>query len=103
MSDDDFGPDAAQWAARLARWARKRHVYGLLTAALDAGEPLGPLGAQVLWIAQPALGIVVPRREIDALARVIDAPGGMAWLRAQIDAAGPEEHNERARDETGDG
>lgn len=48
-------------------------------------EPLGPLGAQLLWIAQPALGMVIPRGDVDSLARLIDTPGGMAWLREQLD------------------
>ncbi len=90
MSHVDYGPDAVQWAARLARWAQRRRLHGLLAAALDLGEPLGPVGAQVLWIAQPALSVFLPRAEIDTLARVIEAPGGVAWLRDQIDEIAPD-------------
>lgn len=88
MSSSEFGSDAAQWAARLARWARKLHaarLHGLVMALLDVCEPLGPLGAQVLWIAQPVAGLVVPRDAIGALARILDAPGGVAWVRTQLD------------------
>jgi hypothetical protein len=57
---------------------------GLIGALLDAAEPLGPLGAQLLWIAQPTLGLLVPRDEIASLARLIEAPGGVAWVREQL-------------------
>lgn len=90
MSHAEYGPDAAQWAVRLARWAQRRRLRGLLAAALELGEPLGPVGAQVLWIAQPALSMFLPRTDIDTLARLIEAPGGVAWLRAQIDGDAPD-------------
>lgn len=80
-------PDAERWAPRLARWSqrlRAARLDGLASALLDAAEPLGPLGAHVLWIAQPALGLFVPCDEIGALARVLDQPGGMAWLRDRL-------------------
>lgn len=85
-------PSPEHWARRLARWSQRLRVArldGLAGALLDAAEPLGPLGAQVLWIAQPALGLFVPRSEIDALARVLDQPGGIAWLREQL--TGPDD------------
>ena len=68
------------WSARL----RTLGVESLVGAFLDAAEPLGPLGAQVLWVAQPALGLVVPRDDVDGLARILDNPSGMAWLRAAL-------------------
>lgn len=74
-----------RWVARLDRWSRRLHLHGMLTALLDAAEPLGPVGAQFLWVAQPVLGLFTPRHEIDALARLLDAPGGVAWLHAQLD------------------
>jgi hypothetical protein len=57
---------------------------GLVGALLEAVEPLGPLGAQVLWVAQPTLGLWVPREEIATLAQRLEAPGGVAWLREQL-------------------
>lgn len=83
-------PDAERLAARLAGWAerlRAAGLGGLAAALLDAAEPLGPLGAQALWVAQPALGLVLPRDAVADLARVLDAPGGVAWLREQLAAA----------------
>ncbi|MCC7452003.1 MAG: hypothetical protein IT324_31650 [Anaerolineae bacterium] len=78
---------------RLNRWSaqlRSAGLDGLVGTLLDAAEPLGPLGAQLLWIAQPALGLLTPADEIDELARLLDDPAGMAWLRAEL-AAHPDE------------
>ncbi|MEP7287620.1 MAG: hypothetical protein ABI947_17845 [Chloroflexota bacterium] len=72
---------------RLARWSIRLHTSGLddlVGAFLDAAQPLAPIGAQVLWIAQPALGIFMPPDEIDGFARLLDDPAGLTWLRAGL-------------------
>jgi hypothetical protein len=87
MSTVEQLPDAEHWAPRLARWSvrlQAARLRGLVALLLEAAEPLGPLGAQVLWIAQPALGVLLPRDEIASLARVLDEPGGVAWVRGQL-------------------
>jgi len=79
-------PGAEQWSARLARWSARLHAArldGLIGALLDAVEPFGPVGAQMLWVAQPTLRLLVPHDEITALAHLLEAPGGVAWLREQ--------------------
>ncbi len=70
----------AGWSARL----RAAGLDGLAGALLDAAEPFGPLGAQILWVAQPAIGLLIPPDEIDGLANLLDDPAGMAWLRAEL-------------------
>jgi hypothetical protein len=80
-------PTDAVWIARFARWGqrlRTARLDGVIGALLDAADPLGPLGAQLLWVAQPTLGLWVPRTEIDSLARWLDEPGGVARLRAHL-------------------
>lgn len=80
-------PDADRWAGRFGRWADRLsalHLAGLAGTLLEALEPLGPLGAQVLWVAQPTLGLFMPRDDVAALARLLDDPGGMAWIRGQL-------------------
>ncbi|MBN1563927.1 MAG: hypothetical protein JXA10_08810 [Anaerolineae bacterium] len=82
-------PDALgdPWPERFTRWgerlraARLDHLVGAL---LDIAEPLGPLGAQLLWVAQPTLGLFVAHTEIDSLARWLDEPDGVARLRAHL-------------------
>ncbi len=72
---------------RLAGWSvrlRRAGLDGLVAAVLDAAEPLGPLGAQVLWVTQPVLGLVMPADEIGDLAHLLDDPKGVAWLRAEL-------------------
>lgn len=82
--------DLTHLTARLERWAvrlRARRLDSVAGALLDAAEPLGPFGAQLLWIVQPALGLIAPRHEIATLARVLEEPGGVAWLRDRIAGA----------------
>jgi|AMZC01.1.fsa_nt_AMZC01000528.1_3 hypothetical protein len=91
--DEPFAP-AERLAARLAVWRgrlRATPLADLLTLLLDVSEPLGPLGAQVLWVAQPALSLMVSREAVADLAQVLERPGGVAWLRAQLAAESEEE------------
>lgn len=53
---------------------------------LDVLEPLGPLGAQVLWVLQPTLGALVPRDVLGDLATVLEDPDETADLRRQLEA-----------------
>ncbi len=72
---------------RLAGWSvrlRTAGLDGLVAAVLDAAEPLGPIGAQVLWVTQPVLGLIMPADEIGELAHLLDDPKGVAWLRAEL-------------------
>jgi hypothetical protein len=55
-----------------------------LNLALDVLEPLGPLGAQMLWVTQPVLGLVVNRAALGELAHYLETPGGIARLRQQL-------------------
>jgi hypothetical protein len=67
------------------RQARGRGLGHALGVALDVLEPLGPLGAQLLFVVQPVLGLWLPREALDGLARALEAPGGMAALREQLE------------------
>jgi hypothetical protein len=80
LTDDPWSERFARWGERL-RAARLDSIVGAL---LDVAEPLGPIGAQLLWVAQPTLGLFVPSTEIDSLARWLDEPNGVARLRAHL-------------------
>jgi hypothetical protein len=95
MSYVEHRPEAARWMHRLARWSRRLRVArldGLVGALLEAAGPLSPLGAQLLWIAQPTLGLFAPREDIVLLARLLDDPDGMTWLREQL--TGPDDETD---------
>ena len=56
------------WANALHRWG----VKDLVAAFLEAAGPLTLLGAQVVYIAQPALSGVFPNNHLRALAEVFE-------------------------------
>jgi hypothetical protein len=72
---------------RLRTWtAQGGSAVTFLDTLLEAAGPLALLGAQGLWVAQPLLSLILPADEIGGLARLLEAPDGVAWLRAQIAA-----------------
>ena len=54
------------------------------STALDVLEPLGPLGAQLLWIAQPAARLFGGSAVVGALAQALEQPGGVEHLRQMM-------------------
>jgi hypothetical protein len=69
-------------------WLRAARADGWgdwLGLALDALEPLGPLGAQLIWTAQPALSLFVRRDALTALAQSLESPGGIEALRRLLE------------------
>lgn len=66
--------------------ARALGLDGLVGMALDVLAPLGPLGAQVLWTAQPALSVFGLGDAVAQLARALEEPGGVERLRRQLDS-----------------
>jgi hypothetical protein len=77
-------------AARLRRWADRLQTVGLEGLAdtlLSEGSPLPLLGAQLLWVFQPALGALLPMQEVGELARLLNSDSGVARLREQFQLA----------------
>lgn len=69
-------------------WIEQAKVRGLaqpLRIMLDVLEPLGPLGAQLLWVAQPVAGLVGGREMLGELAEALEKPGGVDHLRHLLD------------------
>lgn len=66
---------------------RGEELNSALSLLLDALAPLGPLGAQILWIFQPVGGLFGSRGSIGRLAEALEEPGGIDRLREQLDAA----------------
>ncbi|MBX3061651.1 MAG: hypothetical protein U0528_15580 [Anaerolineae bacterium] len=91
---------SAELEARLQRWAQRLQdagIEGLADALLSQGNPLPLLGAQVLWVLQPALGALMPLREVGELAQLLGSDSGLLWLRQQLQLDADD------MDEAGDG
>lgn len=86
VSTSAFTP-SPELEARLHRWAQRLQdagIEGLADTLLSQGNPLPLLGAQVLWVLQPALGAVMPLREVGELAQLLGSESGLVWLRQQL-------------------
>jgi hypothetical protein len=63
----------------------KKHGFGnILSLVLDGLKPLGPLGAQLLWILQPASGLFGWRKAIGELAETLEEPDGIDQLQQRL-------------------
>lgn len=51
---------------------------------LEAFEPLAPLAAQLMWVAQPGLGWWLGHERLASLARALETPEGIAVLRGVL-------------------
>lgn len=80
VPQETLRPQLNAWAARL----HETGLDGIAGVLLDAGAPLAPLGAQLLYVAQPALGLIVAPEFVGDLAQVLEAPDGIAWLRSEL-------------------
>jgi len=67
--------------------AKARGLDGVLGTVLDTFAPLGPLAAQILWVAQPLLGVFggdTTRAAINDVAEALETPEGIADLRERL-------------------
>ena len=65
--------------------AKARGLGGFLTTLLDVLEPLGPLGAQMLWVAQPLSGVLGASQVVGHLAEALEESGGVDRLRQRLE------------------
>jgi hypothetical protein len=78
--NSDRPDDGLNWIDQ----ARQRGLGGALGLALDVLQPLGPLAAQLLWVAQPAASLFGWRQTVGGLARALEEPGGLDQLRQRL-------------------
>ena len=66
-----------QWLNRAAEWEQRASdagLAGVYSTLRDALMPLGPVAAQLLWVAQPTLGLFGDADSIGALADLLEQP-----------------------------
>lgn len=69
-------------------WRERLQHMGLLDFAgllLDVAEPLSPIGAQLLWVAQPTLSLLVAPEKVAFWAEKLQDPQQIASLREQLE------------------
>jgi hypothetical protein len=81
MMSDSKPRTPPEWVQQL----RSRGLGHALGVALDVLEPLGPLGAQLVWVSQPVLGVYLSRDWLDQLAETLETPGGVEQLRQWLE------------------
>jgi hypothetical protein len=68
-------------AERIRRWG----VTDLASALLEGLRPVAFIGGQALWIAQPALGLVMEPEQVADYARLLERPEALDLLRARLE------------------
>ena len=59
------------WANRLKGWG----LQDFAASFLEAAGPINLIGAQLVYVAQPLLGSVLPSEHLDSLASMLEEPG----------------------------
>ena len=77
-----------------ARWLERTHAWGARLGDSGLGgiagafalalRPVGPVLAQVLWVAQPGLGLLGQGEAVGALAELLADPAGLQALTARL-------------------
>lgn len=68
---------------------KTRKLDHVLHLVLDILEPLGPLGAQVLYVLQPVSGLAGFSDMVGDIARALEEPDGIEQLRQQLEQDSP--------------
>ena len=80
-----FAISITETATQVAAALQQAGLSTPLCLALDAGRPLAFLGAQCLYIAQPALSLFLPRTLISQLAHLLEDPAGVELLLEKLE------------------
>lgn len=54
--------------------------------ALEVGRPLAFFGGQLIWVAQPALSLILPAQVVRQAARLLEEPAAIDALIARLEA-----------------
>ena len=64
----------------------RRGLRDLALLILQAGQPLSFIGGQLLWMAQPALAIVLPKHQVAQVAHLLEEPSAVESLITRLEA-----------------
>lgn len=64
----------------------RRGLREFALVVLQAGQPLSFIGGQLLWIAQPALSVVLPKQQVAQVAYLLEDPAAVQSLIAHLQA-----------------
>lgn len=71
---------------RVANQIRRWGATGLAVTLLEGLRPLAPIGGQMLWIAQPTLGLLADSERLAQYARLLEQPEMLDLLRDRLEA-----------------
>ena len=70
---------------QVATFVEARGLRQPALLALTAGRPLTFLGGQFLWVAQPALSLILPNQWIRQTARLLEEPEAVEALITRLE------------------
>jgi len=73
-------PELHLYASRVANQLRQRHLELPASILLEAGRPLALVVSQLLWLAQPMMGLLMPHRDVSKAAELLENPESVALL-----------------------
>ena len=82
----EISPEQDTFLDQIADTIVRRGFHLPALIALDAGRPLAFLGGQFLWLAQPALSLIMSGRTLRQAACLLEEPETLAALAARLEA-----------------
>lgn len=83
-----LSPPEEKFLRQVAQRVQRRGLRGPVVLALQAGQPLMFVAGQLLWIAQPALGLLGSGKQAGQLAQLLEKPGAADLLLAFLEEDG---------------
>lgn len=82
-----LAPEKTTFVTELASEICRRGWRVPALVALQSGEPLAFLGGQLLFVAEPALSLIVPPQWVRQTAQLLENPSAVNALIAQLEAS----------------
>lgn len=79
-----YSPKHDPFLDQIANSLKKRGLHAVALTMLEAGQPLTFIGSQLLWLAQPALGLLWPGTQVHRLAQLMEDPAAVNGLMQRL-------------------